>query len=114
MKVCIDSANVRVNETWQLQFWVAEHSSWQPSRVVSEPSRGTTSTRDELCRGVEGHKGLTSFWRRTDEKCDKQMNCWPLTGILWKESRLKKLEPTWLAEEYPEADQTNSDCSNRD
>ena len=55
-KVCIDSAETASNSDVAAAVWVAGYHPRRPSQVVSELNRGTTSTRDELCRGVEGRK----------------------------------------------------------
>ena len=55
-KVYIDSAKTVSNSDVAAAAWVVGYNPRRPSQVVSEPNRGTTSTRDELCRGVEGRK----------------------------------------------------------
>ena len=52
-KVCIDSAKTASNSDVAAAIWVAGYHPRQPSQVVSEPNQGTTSTGDELCRGVQ-------------------------------------------------------------
>ena len=67
-------------QMWQLQLEVAGKYLRQPHKLVSEPTRGFLRQKDELCRGVEGRKGVTSVSRQTNEKSDKRKSCRRLTG----------------------------------